>query len=205
MEKMVKIDSNKFAEVVGAIYQPTQTVTWNGLEIVIKNTLSLTEVFTFVNNVIQMCFEDETGEYLPEVKDFAIKSCILDMYTNIALEQNVQKRYELIYCSDIIQFIVEHLQNPQLSEITHAIDVKLAHLAQANIESINKQMNDLYNAFDSFEKQIGTAFSAISEEDMTTLLSALTDKGLDEEKLVQAYLSQGKKEGKIIEMPKGKE
>lgn len=202
---MLKIDSNKFAEVVGTIYQPTQTVTWNGLEIIIKNTLSLTEVFTFVNNVIQMCFEDETGEYLPEVKDFAIKSCILDMYTNIELEQNVQKRYELIYCSDIIQFIVEHLPNPQLSEITHAIDVKLAHLAQANIESINKQMNDLYNAFDSFEKQIGTAFSAISEEDMNTLLSALTDKGLDEEKLVQAYLSQGKKDGKIIEMPKGQE
>lgn len=204
MEKMLKIDSKSFADAVGSNYQPTQTLNWNGLELVIKKSLSLSEMLTFVNNVIQMCFEDETGEYLPEIKDFAIKSCILDMYTNIELEQNVQVRYDLIYSSDIISFIVGNLPNTQLGEITHAIDVKLAHLAQANIESINKQMNDLYNAFDNFEKQIGNAFSSISEEDMNALLSALTDKGIDEEKLVKAYMSQNQNDGKIIEMPRGK-
>ena len=199
MEKTNKIKTGEFAKVVNELYVPTIEVEWSGLSITLKKNLGFKDVLTFVNNVVHMCFEDETGEYLPEAKDFAIKSCVIDMYTNIELTENVLERYDLIYRSDIVDFILSNVDYLQFDEIRHAINVKLEHLAQANLESINKQMNEVYSAFDNLEKQMGTLFSSMSEEDMTKLLSAFTNGNFDEEKLVKAYMSSTK--DNVVPMP----
>ena len=45
----------------------TDTWTPGNFEITVRHTLPLRDVLTFVNEVVSTCFDEESGEYLPEV------------------------------------------------------------------------------------------------------------------------------------------
>lgn len=199
MKKTKKVSVNEFEKSIMDSYIPSESVTWNGIEINIKKTLSLKEVMTFVGGVTNSCFTTEENIYTPEVKDFAIKYCIIEMYTNITLPANTEKKYDLIYRSDIIPTVLKHINNEQYCEIIRAIDSKIGSIVQANTEAIRKQLNEMHTALESLnslQEKASNMFSGISSEDITNLIKTVTTLGgdgkLDENKLVQAYLSQTK-------------
>lgn len=202
MEKTAKINSTELLNITRNTYKPHKTVSWNGIDITIKHTLPLHQVMSFVDAVSKLCFTEDTGAYLPEVKDFGIKACILEMYANIELSKSTEEVYELIYCSDIVSVVMANVNQVQLSEIANAIDEKISHIASANIESITYQMNDLYNAFDNLEKQISQAFSGISSEDMTKIVGAISGSELDEVKLAKAYIGQKTDKSNVVPISK---
>ena len=189
-----RISINELEKIATQNYVPTKTIEWNGVEIIIKNTLSLHEVIDFVDGVSTRCFKQETGAYMPEVKDFAIKCCIMQLYANFRLPSNVETRYDLVYRTDAVDVIVQYINKVQLEEIVDAINDKIDNIAQANIEMVNIQMNELYTSFNSLQEQMNSIFSGVKEDDMAKLLGAISEGKLDEEKLVQAYM-QSKKDG----------
>ena len=169
-------------------------VEWRGLTIVVKHTLSLKEVLEFVDNVAKTCFASDTGAFIPEVKDFAIKSNILEKYTNISLPSNLEHRYETLYYTDIINIILETINQQQFNEIMLSIDLKVENMAQANIENINKRMSDLNDSFESFQKQIQNMFDGIDVNNATNLVKNIINGNFDEAKLVDAYMTHTKKD-----------
>lgn len=190
MAKTKRISINAFDKIAKETYTPTETIEWNGIEVTIKRTLSFEEMMTFVDSVVKSCFTIDKGTYLPEVKDFAIKSCILEMYSNFSLPNNTEHKYNLIYCTDAIQAVLQHINVQQFNEIVQAINDKLDNLAQEDIEMVHRQMNDLYTAFDNLQKQFSGVFEGINADDVSKLVNAITDNKLDEEKLVKAYVTQ---------------
>lgn len=196
MAKTKKISINAFDKIIKENYTPTTTVEWNGQEIVIKRTLSFKEMLEFVDSVTKTCFTAGTNTYMPEVRDFAVKSNILEKYSNFTLPNNLEHRYELIYCSDVIDVVLANISHQQFNEIMASVDAKIKNLAQSNIEAINKQMNELYTAFANVQSQIEGLFSGVNAENFNALVSAFGEGGLDEEKLVEAYLAKTKSESK---------
>lgn len=97
--------------------------TWNDIEVVMKRNLSITETLEFVNDVVMSCFSDSNG-FVPEVMDFAIKSNILSKYANFSLPDKLEHRHEIIYRTDAVFFVCEHINMEQLREITASIDKK---------------------------------------------------------------------------------
>lgn len=189
--KTKKISITAFDKIMKAVSEPVETVDWNGVEITIKKSLSFREVIEFVDSVTKSCFTD-TGTYLPEVKVFAIKCCVLEMYANFALPSNVEHKYDLVYNTDAFDVVIQHINMKQLNEIVDAISDKVDTIAQANIESINAQMNEIYLAFDNLHKQINDIFADINAEDVSKFIGAISDSKLDEAKLIQAYAEQEK-------------
>lgn len=82
----------------------------------------------------------------------------------------------------------------QLNELTDAISEKVDNMARANIENINKQMNDVYNAFNELQNHFGQILSGVNAEDVSKLVQSIAEGKIDEDKIVQAYLSQNKSE-----------
>ena len=171
---------------------PIETVEWHGVEVTIRKTLPLKDVLNFVDSVSKSCFDNTTNAYLPEVKVFAIKCCILEMYANFSLPLNVEHKYNLVYNTDAFDTVIKYINTRQLDEIIDAINEKVDNIAQANIETINRQMNDIYNAFDGLQKQFGQIFSNIKSEDMSEFIQAVANEKVDEDKLMQAYIKQTK-------------
>lgn len=190
--KSKKISITAFDKIMRNTYTPVETVEWNSVEITIRKSLPLRDVLTFVDTVAKSCFNSETSEYLPEVKVFAIKCCVLEMYANFALPSNVEHKYDLVYNTNAFDTVIEHINMRQLNEIVDAISEKVDNIARANIETINKQMNDIYKAFDGLQNQFTKMFSGISSEDMSGFVQAVSEGKLDEEKLVKAYITQSK-------------
>lgn len=190
MAKAKAVSINAFDKIEKDTYKGTESFEWHGVEVVVKKTLSIKEVLEFVNDVVKTCFSADDGSYIPEVKDFAVKSCILEKYANFSLPTNIEHKYDLIYHTDAIDEVLRRVNGQQFNEIIASINAKISHLASANIEAINKQMNELYTAFDNLQKQLEAVFSGIDPSDLTKLVGALGDKGINEEKIVKAYINQ---------------
>lgn len=196
MAKTKKISISTFDKIVKESYDPVATVEWHGQEIVIKRTLSFKEMIEFVDSVTKTCFALNTNAYMPEVKDFAIKSNILEKYANFSLPNNLEHRYELIYFSDAVEVVLNYINHQQFDEVMASIDAKINNLAQSNIEAMNKQMNELYTAFANLQAQLEGLFSGVKTENFNALISAFGNGGLNEDKLVEAYLAKTKSESK---------
>lgn len=190
--KSKKISITTFDKIMREKNIPIEIVKWHGIDITIRKTLPLKDALIFVDTVSKSCFESKTGTYMPEVKVFAMKCCILEMYANFTLPSNVEHKYDLIYNTDAVDVVLEHINMRQLNELTDAISEKVDNMAQANIENINKQMSDVYNAFDKLQNQFEQILSGVKAEDVSKLVQSIADGNLDEDKLVKAYISQDK-------------
>lgn len=191
-DKIKRISVTAFEKATESTYEPTVNVKWNGLNLVIKKHLNLAEMAKFVDVCVKACFNPDDASYAPEAKDLAIRSCIVALYTNVALPKSIAKQYELIYHSMILDTISVNVDQTQLGAIIRAIDDKVEHLASANIEMVNKQMNDLCGALDGVQKQVSEIFGGVSADDIKGVMDVLTNGGLDEEKLVKAYMANKK-------------
>lgn len=195
MAKMKKISVNAFEKAMKETYTPTETFDWNGIEVTVKKNLSLKEMLEFVDSVVKSCFTKDTNAYMPEIKDFATKVCILEKYANFTMPSNVETQYALIYYTDAVERVLGYVNPQQFNEICFAISKKVDNLAQANIEAMNKQMNELYNAFDNLQNQLIGLFDGVNNDDIRAVAGALANGTLDEEKLVKAYTHQTEGKG----------
>lgn len=196
MEKTIKMKSDNLMKFVRDNYQKYNKVSWNGIELTIKESLSFSEMMSFVDSVTKLCFAEETGAYLPEVKDFGIKTYILEKYACIDINRPADELYELIYNSDLVYFVIGHVNGRQLDEIVQSIEAKVKHLSDAKIDAITKQMSELYDAFDNLEKQLEDIFSGISPDDMSKIVGAISGGTFDDSRLLKAYQSEMNKGNK---------
>lgn len=191
MSKSNKIAADVLTKAAEAQMKEETTYVWNGIEITITPTISMRDTLTFVDGVTKMCFSDE-NEYMPEVKDFAIRGYIVKMYTNLTLTDDIEKQYAILCGSDIVDFVLQHINNEQLKEIVRSANDKIANHAQANIEMINKQVESVINAFESLYANLEKMFNGISQDDISNMVKAIGDGHIDEEKIVNAFLEKSK-------------
>lgn len=186
-----KVSINSLDKVIKENFTNKANTEWQGLEVSIKHNLSFTEVLEFVNDVVMSCFQDD-GNFVPEVMDFAIKSNILSKYTNFSLPDKLEHRYEIIYNSDVVDFVCQNINMQQLREITASIDRKISYLCNTNVMNIQKQMMELVSAFENMQQKTADMFANFTPDDLTKIMGALNEDGFSEEKVVKAYLEQTK-------------
>ena len=190
--KPKKISITALEKAMSADYVPTTTFEWRGIDVTVNKTLSLEDMMVFVDNVTSLCFKSSDGAYLPEIKDCIIKSCIVELYTNLTLPSNISRKYDILYRTDIVNAIVKHINQTQLHEIIEAIDCKVDNIAQANIEMTNRQIAELYTTFNNLQERIENIFSGVTPEELSSLMVAMSNGSIDEEKLVQKYIETHK-------------
>ena len=191
-EKKVSIDS--FDKVAQAMAVSDTVIDWHGTEVTVKHTIGFTDMMEFVHDAAESCFS-ESGSFVPEVMDFAIKSNILTRYANFILPDDLEHRYAMIYGSDIVGVVCEHINNEQLQEITSAIKRKVNYACDAEVSVIQRKAAEMLNAFEELNKQVAGMFDGISQDDIQKLLGAVANGGFNEDALVKAYLQQTKGAG----------
>ncbi|MDE6150099.1 MAG: hypothetical protein K2F81_08420 [Ruminococcus sp.] len=182
-----KISIEELNKAIAEDFEPVIEVEWRGLTLRIKKCLSLEEMMTFVSNVVSSCFAANTNEYLPEIKDFTTRCCILENYAGIVLPKSLNEKYEMVYSCDIVSAVAQHIEPMQFNAMLAAIDRKIEHQAQSNIEAMNKQMNEVIAGFSALEKNLSGIFGGIDNETITKIAGAIADGKFDENKLAKAF------------------
>lgn len=192
-KKVKRISVNAMDEImVGCVN--TETVNWNGLDVVITKTLSLEDMLAFVDSVVKSCFDQATGAYMPEIKDFAIRSNVMERYANFTLPSKIERQYDVVMRSGAFEMVLNHLNAAQFNELIRAIDDKLKNAADVNIQTVFRQFDEVVDSFNNLQEKIGTLFSGIDSSDIENLMGAISDGGIDEAKVVKAYIDQGRDE-----------
>lgn len=184
------ITADEFESAVVANYEPITEIDWHGLKVVIRRNLPFSSMMEFVDNVVETCFEMNTGAYLPEVKEFAVKCAILEHYGNFVLPVELERRYMLVYASNAVRKVLEHVNMDQFECILSAIDDKVEHRAASNIEAITKQMNEVMAGFNALEDSLSKTFSGIDSDTVSKIADAISNGSFDEKKIVDAFVNQ---------------
>lgn len=182
-----KVSISAVDNIIGERFLNIVTEQWYDVEVKMKRSLPFTEVLAFVDDVVQSCFQ-RNGAYVPEVLDFAIKSNIISKYTNVSMPDNLEHRYAILYNSDLVDFVCQHINMQQLQEMVNSINRKLAYMCDTNTVSVQNRLNDLISAFETMQEKTEAMFGDVTPDDMTRLVGAIGDGALTEEKIVEAYM-----------------
>lgn len=160
---------------------------WKGLDIHIKTRIGVADMLDFVNTVVTWCIDEDTGEYRPEWRRFSYLSEIVERYTNLTLPRDLDKRYRILLCNDLINLIIANINAGQLADIEYAIDDKISYLCQSTSSVIYKQMSDVVNAFSQMQD---VADEMLTKENVATLnqfMETFNDIDATNDKAVKLY------------------
>lgn len=192
--KAKKISVNAFENAVKDKFNRIESFGWNGLDIQVKKVLTLEEMVIFVEYVVKSCFGNGEHEYNPEMKYLAIKNCIIDVYTNLRTPTNINKKYDFIYQTDIIDTILSRINIDQYNEIIESVDRKISYMAQKNISMAESKTSELCSTFESIREQLMNTFSEIDKESVAKIINDLASGKYDMEKIAVDAISKSNKE-----------
>lgn len=201
--KMISIE--KMDEIMNDYFPAAETVDFHGEELTIQKRIPFALVCEMVKKVADACF-DENGEFSPEVRDFALRLCCVEAYTNVRLpEDNVEHQYEIVGRSDLWYVMMREIDSDQMDEINNAIQDRIDARLDANRAAFEHDVNKMLDAVNEIGKQVSDLFNNVSTEDIQKLVSALGENGVDEEKIVNAVVAAQNKarEAKAEEVTDG--
>lgn len=184
-----KVSIALFDKIAKEHFNNEVAIQWHEAEVKVRRSLPLADVLAFVDEVVESCFHEQYG-YMPEVRDFAIKSNVLSRYANFSLPDNLEHRYQMVYFTDAVDVVCEAINTTQLQEIVDAIDDKIEFHCNTRTVEVQKRIEQAASAIEELRNNTEALFSGVSQDDMRTLMGAIAESGLDEQKIVKAYMEQ---------------
>lgn len=192
-KKEKKISINAQETVMKERFPAVAEEDWYGNTVVVRKRLPVVEFLQFVKDVTDGCFLDD-GTYVPELRDFYERMYTLTYHANFNMPESGEKQWELVYGTNAYRFVLSLVDADQYSQLIRAIDEKIGHLLDTDVMATRAKMNDLLQAFDSMGDKFANIFGGISNEDLKNVLGAVSAGGLDESKVVSAYMEQMKQQ-----------
>ena len=165
---------------------PVAVVDWHGEQLEVRRRLGLAEMAALVNFVVKDCFSEDSAEYRPELREFATARAFIFFYSNLTPPVNTEKQYDLIGGTDIYETVLRVVDQAQYSEIMNAIDEKIDALLDANVSSVNKQLERISAAVD----EMAQIFDGIDKSDLEKFLGSIDQGSLSPERLMSAYFTE---------------
>lgn len=149
------------------------TVTVNNIEVPVKSYIGLVDMIKFVREVRDSCFEDETMEYLPEAKDFAIRINTLVYYAGVAVPTDTSKAYDLLYGTDIYNMVFEHIDDHQYYQIMCSIDDAIEHKRELIRESHASEGREILGKINELIDSTDDAVDKMNSDEFRNMFSGL--------------------------------
>lgn len=184
---MERISYEKLKSVINPD-MAVSTFEWNEMSISVKRYLDMEDMMNFTYSVFNSCFSNTTGEYRPEVKDFAIRSCILEIYANIDLPDNLAERYNVIYQSSVIPEIMQYIDQTQFNAIMIAIDNKIESRINMNVAKFENEMREAQETLSGVLEFVKEIFDGIDNETVKQIAGAISNMKISPEKLAETVV-----------------
>lgn len=177
-----------------------EVIDFHGVEITVKPTISIAEMAAFVRDIVKKCFDEETGEYLPELKDFVIRRDTVVFYSNVTLPDSLDDQYSLLYGTTLFDTICANINAEHYNIIMEAIDDKIEARIYTNEVEFDRKIHSAVDSLSALIDSLGGIFNGINNTDIQNLMQAISNTKIDEEKLAGAVVgAQAKAHENIID------
>ena len=190
-EKMISVE--KMDEIIEERFPGFSVVNYYGQELIVKHTVPFDIFSGIVQHVIDACFGGDTGEYIPANLDFAIRLCIMGAYTNVRMPQNIEKQYRMLYGTDLYNAVIREIDDDQWEAMFEAIHDGIDVRNDTNRVMFERGMQAVSDQIGQIGQNLQSLFSGVSSDDLQKLVGAIGENGIDEEKLVQAVVTEQNK------------
>jgi hypothetical protein len=173
---MAKSKTKKLTfNMLAAEIQPNEPamITVRGFEdqpIAVQKTLSLQQALAFIKNTVSMVVDMETGEYMPEVCDFALKLNVILSYTDIAIPKDLEKAYKVVYESNLYDSVMDVINSEQYYILEDAVSDRVQYLRDMLVSGAAIQVNDMIK---KMEDTMGDSLKTLNEFNSDSFLNAL--------------------------------
>lgn len=191
-----KISISKMDEIVKKNYVPETVVEWHDAELHVKSSLGFEDMFTFVNLVVDKCFDEETGEYHPELKDVFIRYAIVKMYSNVNMPDDFYHAYDILTRSGIVEEVMKYINPAQLDQMVRSIDLKIKHMADSNITAMNAKFEEVISSIEAAQGNLNKIMGDVTEDDVKNVIGAISNGSMSADDLVSAYIDKTRGEDK---------
>ncbi len=193
-DKVKMISVGKLDEIMEERFPVSETFDYYGEELIIRKVIPFSVFAEIVQRISDLCFNSETGEYMPESLDFAERLCVTEAYTNVRLPRDMEKQYQILYRTDLWNYIVSIIDSDQYSAMMNAIYERIKIKNDTNRKEFEDMLMKSTSLITDFAKDFTDLVGGINVEDLQNLVKAIGDGGIDEGKLAEAViLAQNKK------------
>ena len=182
MQNTIELTIGDFEQAPGI-----DTIAIGGKEVQVKSGLGLTETIGFVDSVATTVLDPETGEYRPELFDFAFDAMVLMYFTNIALPANAGEQFGLVCYTNLCFEVKRNIDTEQLDRLYAAADRKILHMLRCAENTLASKMTDLLSSFEQLRECTCDIYSNVGGAGLKSMVDRLA--GMDEAALAKAVLS----------------
>lgn len=170
----------------------------DAFDVTVKKRLSIEESISFVSALVYGMIDDDTVTY--SIQEYLIRANTLEYFTNIRLPQDIDKKYALVFDSDIVDRVMMEinmeLYDDLLTQFDRQLEFEVAKMqnqfksgTQNYIDRITAEAEQIIEMFQSF----GKVFENITPEQVAEILPNLSKFG-NEKDLVKAFIDVKKDE-----------
>lgn len=162
-------------------------IQWHGLDIEVKKCLDFGDAISFSNHICDLCFV-ERGEYVPEMFDFALRSCVIEYYTNVEATNDLEKRYKIVYETDLFDVVRNNVLKPQYFALTDCARERVDRRLAIDENDIKARLTDIADKFDALADEIASVYKDVDSDTLKTIANVASKmENVSEEDIVRAY------------------
>lgn len=188
MKKQNKISHKAISKVLKDDFNNNVThIQWHGLDIEIKKELDFDDAVAFSNHICDLCFL-ESGEYVPEMFDFALRSCVIEYHTNVELSNDLDKRYEIVYRTDLYDEVSDKVESVQYYDLIDCAHDRVSRRLEIDEEDIKSRLTVIADKFDTLADEIASVYKDVDSDTLKTIANVASKmENVSEEDIVRAY------------------
>lgn len=173
-------------------------------KIPMKDDVSFSDVMSGINTGVSMCY-DETGKYLPEVLEFAIKYAQISTLTEIDLGEDVNSAYKVIRNIDYVPGSdAEYIEIGIRNSVEHHTAMTSATICGAGAAEISEQIQEITDQFNQVLKLANSLLQETMKEvqrnkdiDPKDIMRVLQNLKVPNADLVHAILDYNKEKSAV--------
>ena len=170
---------------------------WNDIEIEVKKYLTVDEYFEFIEMVVNGVFQKDSS-YMPEAMDVVNRITTIAMYTDIELPDDPREQFDLVFRTDLYDWVMNRICCEQISSINRVISERVLMLQEEKENDIDKKMNELKSTVESLSSMLESISNGVTDEQMKELVDFLSSNNINEQKLVSAIFDEKEKRERTI-------
>ena len=163
---------------------------WNGIEIKVKKFLNIFEMKVLYDGILSRCFSTEDGSFQPEYRDFAERATTIVVHSDIQLPEAVSDQYDLVFKTDLYYCVADHIDMMQQSAVLDAVDEKVKEIIEYRANEALKNAEAAIEAVNNLVDSLDNLFDGISPEEISGLVKAISENGIDEKAIVDAVINK---------------
>lgn len=163
------------AEVVGKVEpaQCTELSMGDGFPVIqVKNRLTMQEAMEFVSYVCSLVTNEETGEYTPEVEDFANRLYTIVCWGGVKEPKTADEAWNLVYSTNLYDRVLDCIDHDQYDILVWAIDRKIQFFKGRMEAACASEVRALMTKMDEVME---SGARMLSELDNRETLNAISD------------------------------